>query len=170
MIRDDVKEYMQLARERNARVRHRAILAGVVAVPVVALVLLLVFRVSGPAFWIAIVGIVDGLGFVGRRRDVPLISHATTPLHLAPVLRREAVEIALRAIPNLMKKDAVVEFPDPIIKDGPGYLAQSTSRTGSPRPTSWQTPRPRVQAAPPDRLYVAGGRSAPRRAARLVGR
>lgn len=124
VARDDVKEYMQLARERNARVRHRAVAATALAIPTLVLALLLVFWVSGPAFWVALLTLVNTLGVAGRRRDHPLISRATTPLHLAPVLRQEAVEIALRAVPNLMKRDAVVEFPDPIIKDGPGYLAR----------------------------------------------
>lgn len=124
VIRDDVKDYLQLARERNARIRHRAIAATVLAVPVLVAVLGMVFWVSGLAFWLVLLAVVDVFGFVGRPADGRLISRATTPLHLAPVLRQEAVEIALRAVPNLMRKDAVIEFPDPIIKDGPGYLAR----------------------------------------------
>jgi S-DNA-T family DNA segregation ATPase FtsK/SpoIIIE len=33
VVRDDVKDYMQLVRERNARVRHRGVIAGAMAVP-----------------------------------------------------------------------------------------------------------------------------------------
>lgn len=124
VARDDVKEYLQLAKERNARVRHRGVAAAVLAVPLAMLVLALVFWVQGLAWWAAMLTLVDALGVIGRRRDAPLISKATTPLHLAPVLRRDVVEVALRALPNTIKKDAVIEFPDPIIKDGPGYLAR----------------------------------------------
>lgn len=124
VARDDVKDYLQLARERNARIRHRSILAGVVAVPVVAIVVALVFLLSGWAWWATVVVVVDVFGVIGRRRDLPLISRATTPLHLAPVLRRDVVEVALRSLPNTIRKDAVIEWTDPIIKDGPGYLAR----------------------------------------------
>ncbi len=124
VARDDVKDYLQLARERNARIRHRSLLAGVVAVPVVALVVALVFVLSGWVWWAAVLLLVDVFGVVGRRRDARLISRATTPLHLAPVLRQDVVEIALRSLPNTIKKDGVIEFTDPIVKDGPGYLAR----------------------------------------------
>jgi S-DNA-T family DNA segregation ATPase FtsK/SpoIIIE len=124
VARDDVKEYMQLARERNARVRHRAVAAGALLVPLVAMLVLLVFFASPLADWLALALAVNTLGIVGRRLDAPLISKATTPLHLAPVLRQEAVEVALRALPGAIKKDSVIEFPDPIVKDGPGYLAR----------------------------------------------
>ena len=53
-----------------------------------------------------------------------LVSRATVPLHLAPILRADVMEVALRAVPGLMRKDAVIEFPDPIVKDGPGWLAR----------------------------------------------
>lgn len=124
VARDAVQDYMILARERNARIRHRGVATAVLAVPVLALLVVVAFLLSGWAFWVAVVLLVDTFGVIGRRKGAPLISKATTPLHLAPVLRQEAVEIALRAVPNLMKKDARIEFPDPIIKDGPGYLAR----------------------------------------------
>lgn len=125
VARDDVKEYMTLARERNARIRHRAVGAVVLAVPVLAILFAILFLLNGPLFYLAVLAVVDVFGVVGRNREKPLVSKATTPLHLAPVLRQEAVEIALRAIPGLIKgKDAKIEFPDPIVKDGPGYLAR----------------------------------------------
>jgi S-DNA-T family DNA segregation ATPase FtsK/SpoIIIE len=144
VARDDVKEYLQLAKERNARIRHRATAAAILAVPVAALVVLLVVlanpqpelaadgtplpaqavTVGEVVVWLVLLALVDVLGVIGRPINGRLISKATTPLHLAPVLRQEAVEIALRSLPNTLKKDAVIEFPDPIIKDGPGWLAR----------------------------------------------
>lgn len=66
---------------------------------------------------------VAALGYRGRDPEVPLVSKATVPLHLAPVLRQDVVEKALRKL-SCVKKDQVIEFPDPIIRDGPGYLAR----------------------------------------------
>jgi len=64
-------------------------------------------------------------GAVGRPHGTRLVSRATVPLHLAPILRPDVVEVALRAVPGLMRKDAVIEFPDPIVKDGPGWLGSA---------------------------------------------
>lgn len=123
VVRDDVKEYMQLAKERNARVRHRAVAATVLAVPTLVLALWMVFWASGLAFWGVALILVDVLGVAGRNREAPLISKATTPAHLSPPLRQENVEVALRALPG-MKKDSVIEYPDPIFRDGPGWMAK----------------------------------------------
>ena len=49
-------------------------------------------------------------GALGRPQGSRLISRATVPLHLAPILRADVVEVALRAVPSLMRKDAVIEF------------------------------------------------------------
>lgn len=122
--RDDPQEWRHLAKERNARFRHRSIAAIVLGIPVVAFLVWLVFFATGVAFWVALLGLVDVLGVVGRSKERPLITRATTPLHLAPVLRAEVVEVALRALPGVVKKDGRIEFPDPITRDGPGYLAR----------------------------------------------
>lgn len=66
---------------------------------------------------------VAALGYRGRDPEVPLVTKATVPLHVAPVLRMDAVERALRSLP-FIKKDDKIEFPDPIVRDGPGYLAR----------------------------------------------
>ncbi|GAA1877702.1 FtsK/SpoIIIE domain-containing protein [Pseudonocardia ailaonensis] len=121
VARDDVTEYLRLARERNARVRHRALAAVLLGVPLLGFALWLVFAATGLAFWAALVVVVGGLGVAGRDREKPLISKATTPAYLAPVLRRDAVDTALRALPG-MKRDAVIEYPHEIFRDGPGYL------------------------------------------------
>lgn len=63
------------------------------------------------------------LGCIGRDPKKPLLSKATTPAHLAPVLRQEVVEAALRKL-SFIRKDQVIEFRDPIIRDGPGWLAR----------------------------------------------
>ncbi len=122
VVRDDVKDWLQLARERNARVRHRAMGAAVIAVPTLALVVLLAVWGSSLADVVALVVLADVLGVVGRRKDAPLISKATTPAYLSPPLRQENVEVALRSLPG-MKKDAIIEYPAPIFRDGPGWMA-----------------------------------------------
>ncbi|AEA23110.1 cell division protein FtsK/SpoIIIE [Pseudonocardia dioxanivorans CB1190] len=124
VVRDDVREYMQLARERNARVRHRAVAAVVGGVLVAAFLVWLLLVATGPLFWAGLAAAVAVLGVIGRDREKPLITRATTPLHLAPVLRADVVEVALRALPGVVKKDARIEFPDPVTRDGPGYLAR----------------------------------------------
>jgi S-DNA-T family DNA segregation ATPase FtsK/SpoIIIE len=80
--------------------------------------------ISGISWWVVVVLAVSALGVIGRDREKPLITRATTPLHLAPVLRADIVEVALRALPGVVKKDARIEFPDPVTRDGPGYLAR----------------------------------------------
>ncbi|MFR9807080.1 cell division protein FtsK [Pseudonocardia sp. RS010] len=130
VARDDVKEYMQLARERNARIRHRAVAAAAIGFAVLLLVLLIVFAAAPALRWLAGEALIIGFGVAGRSRTTPLISKATTPLHIAPVLRQDAVEVALRSLPSVLKKDAALEWPDPIIKDGPGWLARVTLPPG----------------------------------------
>lgn len=118
-------QYLALRRERNATVKRRAIILSILSVPVLAGIGAAILLLSGPWFWAFVVAAVDVFGVIGRSRDVPLISKATTPAHLAPVLRQGAVEDALRAIGiTALSKAERIEFPDPIIKDGPGWLAR----------------------------------------------
>ena len=159
VVADDAKTWMTLAKERNARVRHRAVAAAVLAVPVLAFGLAMLvgllrdpatdpltgevvdvrviglWFVDGWLWWAFLEALVLLFGAIGRPQGARLVSRATVPLHLAPVLRADVVEVALRAIPGLMRKDARIEFPDPIVKDGPGWLARINLPHGSPRPT-----------------------------------
>lgn len=120
--RDDVKEYMQLAKERNARIRHRLVAGTVLAVLALTGGLLLWFLATPGVLWVTVAATVNLLGVAGRSREVPLISKATTPAYLSPPLRQESVDVAIRALPG-MRKDALIEYPAPIIRDGPGWLA-----------------------------------------------
>lgn len=122
--REDSKEYLALVKERNARIHRRLVALAVFATITGALLVVLLLLANTLVMALATLVVVDTLGYVGRRYDEPLISKATTPQHIAPVLRQEAVEIAIRALPGgIVKKDARIEFPDPIHRDGPGYLA-----------------------------------------------
>lgn len=119
------REYLALVKERNARIKRRTIIVSILLVPVLAAALWLVYFVGGLWMWISVLAVVNLFGVLGRSREVPLISKATTPAHLAPVLRQGAVEDALRAIGiSALAKAERIEFPDPIIKDGPGWLAR----------------------------------------------
>lgn len=120
--RDDVTEYLKLTKERNARIRHRGIAAAVFTFVLLVSGLLVWLLAPGWAWWLFLATTVNALGVVGRNRERPLVSKATTPAHVAPPLRQEAVEIAIRALPG-MKKDALIEYPAPIMRDGPGWLA-----------------------------------------------
>jgi len=53
VVSDDAKTWMTLAKERNARVRHRATAAAVLAVPVLAFVMALIWFIHGLLFWTA---------------------------------------------------------------------------------------------------------------------
>lgn len=147
--RDDVADYMKLARERSARVRHRAVGALVIAVPLLVLLFAMLVPVtpsqvsedgtvperttliSGVGWWLILWAVLCALGIIGRSREAPLISKATTPAHIAPVLRRDHVETALRALPG-MKRDAEIQFVDPIFRDGPGWMAKVRLPHGYP--------------------------------------
>lgn len=120
--RDDVREYLQLTKERNARIRHRGIAAGGFVFAVLVCGALVWWLAPGWAWWAFLAAGVNVLGVVGRDREMPLVSKATTPAHIAPPLRQDAVDVAVRALPG-MKRDAVIEYPAPIMKDGPGWLA-----------------------------------------------
>jgi hypothetical protein len=121
VVRDDVREWMALAKERNARVRHRSV-ALVLSIPVLAWVAAMVLIIDGLLWWACTEALILLFGAVGRPQGARLVSRATVPLHLAPVLRADVVEVALRAVPGLMRKDVRIEFPDPIVKDGPGWF------------------------------------------------
>jgi S-DNA-T family DNA segregation ATPase FtsK/SpoIIIE len=97
--------------------------AWLLTIPALAVVVAVWFWVPGWTFWPGVAAAVEILGFVGRKPEVRLTSKATVPAHLAPVLRMDAVELALRSL-ACIPKGAAIEFPDPIIRDGPGWLAR----------------------------------------------
>lgn len=125
VIREDSKEYLQLVRERNSRVKRRAIVLSVLAVPVLAGVGAAALFLNGPLFYAVVAVVLDLLGFIGRPKTQPLISKATMPLHLPPVLREGHVEAALRSLNNsAINKAERIEFEAPIFRDGPGWTAR----------------------------------------------
>lgn len=121
----ETREYLALRKQRDTTVKRRAIILSLLLLPILAIALWIVYFVGGLWVWLSLVAVINIMGVVGRSREVPLISKATVPAHLAPILRQGAVEDALRAIGiSALAKAERIEFPDPIVKDGPGWLAR----------------------------------------------
>jgi DNA segregation ATPase FtsK/SpoIIIE, S-DNA-T family len=123
----DGAAYLRLSKQRNDRVRARAIAALLAGVPL-ALAAAAVWLLAGPITrLLALVAAVAVLGAFGRRPDKPLLDTAVTS-HRVPVLTSEIVRRALSvAVPEiraaLAKDPGALEFVDPIQRDGQGYRA-----------------------------------------------
>jgi S-DNA-T family DNA segregation ATPase FtsK/SpoIIIE len=119
--RAQVGEYMALTRMRNERVRLRLQASvGVAAGAITA---------AGLAWWYLpytpyalLTAAVAALGYVGRRLDRPFIDHAVLPPEVRP-LTPDMVITAFAAA-GLHKDDAPIEFLDPVVRDGDGYLVR----------------------------------------------
>jgi S-DNA-T family DNA segregation ATPase FtsK/SpoIIIE len=126
--RADAETYLKLARQRDRRVRWRAILSTLLlaALGTLGVVLLL----APPLLrWAAFACMVAALGVAGRRADRPLIQRAVA-VPKAPRLTSDMVVAALGAIGNaainqaLGKTPDAIEFVAPVARDGAhGYRA-----------------------------------------------
>jgi S-DNA-T family DNA segregation ATPase FtsK/SpoIIIE len=122
----EIGEYIKLARLRDDRIRGRLIWAGVLAVPVLV-VLAVGWFFYRPYFTVGLVVAVAMLGWLGRRRDKPLIPHAVIPTEAKP-LTADTVTAALGSlgiskIDQAVAKGPGLAFPAPICRDGPGWRA-----------------------------------------------
>lgn len=122
--RGDTDTYLRLSAERQQRVRHRLVAAGVVAV-LVAVAMLLAFWLMPWVGWLVSGLGVLGLGLVGTPRDKPVAGRAVVVERYSR-LTSDMVERALKSLglSAMAAKGARIEFPAPIQRDGPGWRAE----------------------------------------------
>lgn len=126
--RNHAEDYLKLSRQRDARVKSRAIVAGTGAA--VVLICAAALSVAGPMWQGAgVVVAVLALGWAGAPKDNPLIG----PAVLIPAYTRLTSDVVLRAlgalgIPALTQAVAKggrgLAFVAPIREDGPGWRAE----------------------------------------------
>ncbi|MFI1826618.1 cell division protein FtsK [Streptomyces sp. NPDC020412] len=127
--RTDIDEYLKLTRQRDRRVRWRGLvgLAAVVLGPALAVA----FAVVAPAHLLLIAGCVLTLafGWLGQSADAPVVHRAVE----IPRATRLTSDIVLRALGSLgipaisqaqSKGQLGFSFTAPIVRDGPGWLAE----------------------------------------------
>ncbi|BFV58724.1 FtsK/SpoIIIE domain-containing protein [Kitasatospora sp. CMC57] len=126
--REDVAEYLVLARRRDARVKARGALLALAAVLGVAFVAVLLVTTPG---WTQLAVLTAGLmvlGVAGGEADAPLIDRAV----VATKVQRLTSDMVVRALgamglaevnKALGKGGSGVTFPAPITRDGPGWRA-----------------------------------------------
>lgn len=126
--RADAMEYMTLSRQRNDRVKLRAIIAAVAAFFGLATALTVYVLAPGWLYAFASLAIL-GLGYAGRPADKPLIG----PAVVVPKAQRLTSEIVLRALGSLgisginqavAKSRPALRFTAEIHRDGPGWRAE----------------------------------------------
>ncbi|MEL3944859.1 cell division protein FtsK [Streptomyces sp. LNU-CPARS28] len=127
--REDIDEYMALARLRGNRVRLRGLITVVATVFGIGFALFL--YVMAPAYlWVFAAGGVLTLGYFGQQPDAPVIG----PAVLRTELQKLTGTIVLRALDSIgspkisaaIKKGGDMDgmrFTSEIVRDGPGYRA-----------------------------------------------
>ncbi|MEU2491709.1 cell division protein FtsK [Streptomyces sp. NPDC007883] len=127
--REDAAEYLKLSRQRDGRVRLRALVA--VLAMFVGLGAALAMYVLAPGWLqaVSVSAVVMALGFAGQQADAPVI-HRAVELPKAVKLTSDIVLRALGAlgIPAINQAQAKgrdgFEFTAPITRDGPGWRAE----------------------------------------------
>ena len=115
----DAQRYLMLTTRHDQRVRGRAAVTAVVAVPVSVCLVAATLTLPTWAIGTGIVGVLALLGVAGRQPDKPVISRYVAVQQQRPVTSDEIVD-ALAAIG--IKGE--VEFVAPIQTDGPGWRAE----------------------------------------------
>ncbi|HYZ37685.1 MAG TPA: cell division protein FtsK [Pseudonocardiaceae bacterium] len=118
--RGDVTGYMSLSRQRNNRVRLR--LSTVASLTVCTASVLTIAAVVWPRSpWLFLVLLVALAGWHGRRDDRPFLD----PAIVVPRARKLTPDVVMRAFTaaGLCKEDNPITFPQPICRDGDGWLA-----------------------------------------------
>lgn len=127
--REDAVEYLTLSRQRDGRVRLRAIIAGLCLL--VGSITALAIYILAPA-WVhalSISALVLALGAAGRRPDAPVINRAVE-VAKAPKLTSDIILRALGALGIAPISQAQSKgrdgftFTAPITRDGPGWRAE----------------------------------------------
>jgi S-DNA-T family DNA segregation ATPase FtsK/SpoIIIE len=118
--RGDVTGYMSLSRQRNNRVRLR--LTTVASLTLCAASGLTVGAVVWPQSpWLCLALAIALAGWHGRRDDQPFLD----PAVVVPRARKLTADLVTRAFQaaGLCKEDNSITFPQPICRDGDGWLA-----------------------------------------------
>ncbi|MGK5731469.1 cell division protein FtsK [Streptomyces sp. URMC 124] len=126
---EDIGKYLQLSRQRDRRVRWRAAVA--VAASIVGLTTALVLFVMAPEWLLALSGFAAAmaLGWFGQPADAPVIHRAVE----VPKVTKLTSDIVLRALGSIgisaitqvqSKGGDGFTFTAPIVRDGPGWLAE----------------------------------------------
>ncbi|GIE30017.1 cell division protein FtsK [Actinoplanes italicus] len=119
--REDADEYLKLSRQRDARVRLRAlILTFGFSVGAIGGALLVLSTTQEIRY--AVLAVLIGLlGVAGSPADKPLMDVAA----VKPRVRKLTADVLTRAFlaAGLCKPDDLISFPAPIMRDGPGWRA-----------------------------------------------
>lgn len=117
----DINGYLALSRQRNDRVRMRAIITAASAG--LSLILLLIVMLVWPDLmkWL-VVAAIAAFGYLGRRRDRPILDHARIA---NPKARRLTEEMLTRAFikATLCTEEDPIGLLQPVQRDGAGWLA-----------------------------------------------
>jgi S-DNA-T family DNA segregation ATPase FtsK/SpoIIIE len=120
---EDAEAYRHLSRQRDRRVRWRAILTTALLLASTAAVAVLALA-PGWARWLALAGLLAALGLVGQPADRPLLDTAVV-IPQRPRLTSNMVADALAVLGiSGIKGPESVSFPAPIARDGDGYRAE----------------------------------------------
>lgn len=120
VVRDDVAQYMQLAKLRTERIKHRAI-TTVVVLAVVLVGLVVAGAAWSPAWWVAGGAGALVLGAIGRREDKPIIRAAVVEQPVTRLVPGVVVRAFVAA--SLASEKEPIAFPQDIQRDGKGWLA-----------------------------------------------
>src|SRR5947209_8776173 len=118
--RGDVTGYMALSRQRNNRVRTRlTTVFGLACCAATALLVAALLWPRSPLLFFALA--IALAGWHGRREDQPFLD----PAIIVPRARKLTPDVVTRAFvaAGLCKEDNPITFPQPICRDGDGWLA-----------------------------------------------
>jgi DNA segregation ATPase FtsK/SpoIIIE, S-DNA-T family len=127
--REDAEAYRHLSRQRDRRVRWRALVTTAL---LVALLVALAVVALAPSWarWAAMAILVGVLGVLGAPADRPRLLDTAVVIAQAPRLTSDMVSRALSVlgvagITQALAKDprGAITFPSPITRDGPGWRA-----------------------------------------------
>src|SRR6266540_2861105 len=126
--REDAEAYRHLSRQRDRRVRWRALVTTALLVALLVAVAVVALAPSW-ARWAALAILVGVLGILGAPADRPRLLDVAVVIPRAPRLTSEMVSRALAVLgvagitQALAKDPRAISFPSPITRDGPGWRA-----------------------------------------------
>ncbi|SDK79441.1 cell division protein FtsK [Streptomyces indicus] len=127
--REDAAEYLKLSRQRDGRVKLRALITALSLFVGLGAALAIYVLAPGWLQAVSVGALVMALGFNGRRADDPVIHRAVE----VPQATKLTSDIVLRALGSLgiapinqaqAKGKPGLEFTAPITRDGPGWRAE----------------------------------------------